>query len=182
MRDLDVKITLVGGPIALLEMSGLRLLTDSTFDPAGGEHTTGAVALRRLSGPALGVDAIGHVDAVLLSHDQHFDNLDRAGRGVLAQAGRVFTTPSGSERLGDVATGLKTSQSAELSAPGGHPLRITATPARHGPARIEPFSEEVTGFVLAFDDRPDGEKTPRQSATRGGSRRFCLSASCCNDW
>ena len=27
----------IGGPTALLEFGGLRLLTDPTFDPAGGE-------------------------------------------------------------------------------------------------------------------------------------------------
>ena len=151
----NLKITLVGGPTALLETSGLRLLTDPTFDPAGGEYTTGPVTLRKLSGPAVGLDAIGHIDAVLLSHDQHFDNLDHAGRALLAKADRVFTTPSGGGRLGGETMGLKPWESARLSAPGGRTLRITATPGRHGPPGFEPLSGEVTGFVLAFDDRPN---------------------------
>jgi L-ascorbate metabolism protein UlaG (beta-lactamase superfamily) len=34
-------------------------------------------------------------------------------------------------------------------------VRITATPARHGPARIEALSGDVIGFVLSFaDDTP----------------------------
>lgn len=154
MSNDHLKITLVGGPTALLETSGLRLLTDPTFDPAGGEYTTGPVTLKKLSGPALAFDATGPIDAVLLSHDQHFDNLDHAGRALLAQAGRLFTTPSGSRRLGGRATGLKPWQPATLSAPGGRTLRITATPARHGPPGIEPLSGEVTGFVLAFEGQP----------------------------
>ena len=35
-------------------------------------------------------DAIGDVDAVLLSHDQHGDNLDDRGRAVLARAPKVI--------------------------------------------------------------------------------------------
>jgi L-ascorbate metabolism protein UlaG (beta-lactamase superfamily) len=31
-------------------------------------------------------------------------------------------------------------------------LQITATPARHGPAGIEPFSGDVIGFVASFKD------------------------------
>lgn len=155
MSDANLKITLVGGPTALLEIHGFRLLTDPTFDPAGSEYPTKQVTLKKLAGPALGLDAIGSIDAVLLSHDHHFDNLDHAGRAMLAQAPRVLTTPSGSERLGSNAVGLKPWQSATLSAPGGQTLRITATPARHGPAGIEPFSGEVTGFLLAFDGHPN---------------------------
>lgn len=154
MSNDHLKITLVGGPTALLETSDLRLLTDPTFDPAGGEYTTGPVTLRKLSGPALGPEAIGRIDAVLLSHDQHFDNLDRAGCAILAQAGCILTTPSGSQRLEHPATGFMPWQSAMLSAPGGRTLRITATLARHGPSGIEPLSGEVIGFLLAFDDQP----------------------------
>lgn len=36
----------------------------------------------------------------------------------------------------------------------GHTLEITATPARHGPAGIEPLSGDVIGFVLTSKDQP----------------------------
>jgi L-ascorbate metabolism protein UlaG (beta-lactamase superfamily) len=45
----ELRITYVGGPTALLELGGLRLLTDPTFDPPGGEYTTGPVTLRKLA-------------------------------------------------------------------------------------------------------------------------------------
>jgi L-ascorbate metabolism protein UlaG (beta-lactamase superfamily) len=35
--------------------------------------------------------------------------------------------------------------------PDGQKLTITATPARHGPAGIEPLSGDVIGFVLSFE-------------------------------
>jgi L-ascorbate metabolism protein UlaG (beta-lactamase superfamily) len=72
-------MTYVGGPTALLEIGGLRLLTDPTFDAAGAEFRAAAYVLNKVVGPAVNVDAIGEIDAVLLSHDHHFDNLDGAG-------------------------------------------------------------------------------------------------------
>jgi L-ascorbate metabolism protein UlaG (beta-lactamase superfamily) len=54
-----------GGPTALLELGGLRLLTDPTFDPPGGEYTTGPVTLRKLAAPALSADALGRLDPAL---------------------------------------------------------------------------------------------------------------------
>jgi hypothetical protein len=46
------------------------------------------------------------VDAVLLSHDQHDDNLDAVGRALLPVAGAVVTTTPGAKRLGREARGL----------------------------------------------------------------------------
>src|SRR3954471_17898940 len=84
-----VSILSVGGPTALLELGGLRLLTDPTFDPAGSSYPTPVYTLHKLTGPALTPDRLGTIDAVLLSHDHHFDNLDRAGRQLLGQVSRV---------------------------------------------------------------------------------------------
>src|SRR3954454_8753097 len=103
----SISITYVGGPTALLEVGGLRLLTDPTFDPAGKRYHFGWGAMsRKLQGPALSPEEIGPIDAVLLSHDQHDDNLDAAGRELLPVAGKVITTPSGARRIDDGATGL----------------------------------------------------------------------------
>jgi L-ascorbate metabolism protein UlaG (beta-lactamase superfamily) len=106
MKPGVVSITLIGGPTALLELGGLRLLTDPTFDPAGSTYETPVYTLRKLTGPEVLADTIGPLDAVLLSHDHHFDNLDRLGRAMLASAGRVFTTTAGAERLGQGSIGL----------------------------------------------------------------------------
>ena len=142
-----LRITLIGGPTALIEIDGFRLLTDPTFD-APGAYQLPHVKLEKLSGPALGTDAIGEVDAVLLSHDQHADNLDHSGRDFLTKAGRVLTTVAGAKRLGNHAEGLAPWATAELTGTDGRSLAITATPARHGPAGIEPMSGDVIGFVL----------------------------------
>jgi len=131
MEPGHLTVTYIGGPTALLEFGGLRLLTDPTFDPAGGEYKTGPVTLRKLAGPALSPEALGSFDYVLLSHDHHFDNLDHAGRTVLAKAKAVLTTEEGAQRLGANSRGLKPWQSADLPAPQDQAVRVVATPARH---------------------------------------------------
>ena len=143
----SLRITLVGGPTALIEIDGFRLLTDPTFD-APGAYQLPHVKLEKLSGPALSADAIGEVDAVLLSHDQHADNLDSGGRDFLAKAKRVLTTVAGAKRLGNQAEGLAPWDVTELAGVRGRSLTVTATPARHGPAGIEPLAGDVIGFVL----------------------------------
>ena len=149
------RITLIGGPTALIEVDGFRLLTDPTFD-APGEHRLPHVTLTKTAMPALLPDAIGPVDVVLLSHDQHADNLDTAGRAFLARAPRVLTTVAGARRLGGQGLsgqvqGLAPWSETTLTR-DGRTLRITATPARHGPAGIEPLSGDVIGFVITAPD------------------------------
>jgi L-ascorbate metabolism protein UlaG (beta-lactamase superfamily) len=141
-------ITLIGGPAAIIELAGLRFLTDPTFDGPG-DYELPHVTLRKTAKPALPAEEVGAIDAVLLSHDQHADNLDTSGRALLPKAGRVFTTLAGAGRLGGNAIGLAHWESRELESPDGDPLQITATPARHGPIGIEPFSGDVIGFVLS---------------------------------
>jgi len=146
-------MTYIGGPTALLDLAGLRLLTDPTFDPAGTEFRAGAYVLRKTRGPGSSADAVGRVDAVLLSHDHHFDNLDGGGRAYLPVAGVVLTTGAGAERLGGNARGLLPWQTTELPLPDGRRLRVTTTPTQHGPAHAE--RGPVVGFVLQHPDAPD---------------------------
>lgn len=150
--DDTARITYIGGPTALIEFGGARFLTDPTFDPEGSAYTTPVYTLHKSSGPALPADALGRVDAVLLSHDHHFDNLDRAGRTMLRQADAVITTPVGAERLGRPVIGLETWTSIEIPVEGGPNVRVTSTPARHGPPNGD--RGPVTGFVLTLDGQP----------------------------
>jgi L-ascorbate metabolism protein UlaG (beta-lactamase superfamily) len=143
------RISQIGGPTVLIEIAGLRLLTDPTFDPPG-EYRLPHVVLRKVTGPARSAKGVGPVDAVLLSHDQHADNLDHSGREFLTTVARVFTTRAGAARLGGRAVGLAPWEPVSVTAPDGGELEITATPARHGPAGIEPLSGDVIGFVLTM--------------------------------
>ena len=140
----EVLITYIGGPTALIEIAGFRLLTDPTFDPAGGVYRN----LTKTMGPALAPDSLGEMDAVLLSHDHHEDNLDHSGREFLKKAGRVLTTLDGAKRLGGNAFGLAPWEGVGFGVQGdnGLALGIRATPARHGPAHMD--RGPVIGFVL----------------------------------
>ncbi|MFI5227717.1 MAG: MBL fold metallo-hydrolase [Gemmatimonadales bacterium] len=142
----SLSVTYVGGPTALVELAGLRFLTDPTFDAGGSDYPTTAYTLHKTQSPAIAPDALGAVDAVLLSHDHHFDNLDHAGRVSLAAARATYTTRAGAERLAGNAIGMEPWESAELAAPGGGRVRVSATPARHGPVGGD--RGPVVGFVL----------------------------------
>ena len=96
-----MKLTHIGGPTVLIEAAGKRLLTDPTFDDPGRRYGFGwGSSSRKLAGPAIAAADVGPLDAVLLSHDHHDDNLDPAGRALLPGAGAVVTTVSGAKRLG----------------------------------------------------------------------------------
>ena len=153
----QVRITHIGGPTALIEIGSLRLLTDPTFESAGYRYPPdSAHALVKTASPAIAARELGHIDAALLSHDHHADNLDAAGRILLAQAGQTLTTPSGAERLGGNARGMATWETVSLNGADGRQVRVTATPARHGPAEVERLAGDVTGFMLEWDGQRYG--------------------------
>ena len=143
-----VNIRYIGGPTAIIEFCGMRFLTDPTFDGRDTEYTSGPVKLKKLDDPLITVNGLGPIDYVLLSHDQHSDNLDRTGREMLMLAGQVLTTQAGAERLGENAVGFVPWQTISVPTPGGASLLITSTPARHGPYGCEARSGPVTGFAL----------------------------------
>lgn len=141
----------------LIELGDWRLLTDPTFDPAGGKYRFGwGTGSTKLAGPAIDPTELGRIDAVLLSHDHHEDNLDPAGRKLLPQAEIVITTAGGAERLGGNARGLSNWQTTTLRAEGRPAIEITATPCRHGPPGSRPIVGDVIGFALAWEGQRNG--------------------------
>jgi L-ascorbate metabolism protein UlaG (beta-lactamase superfamily) len=153
----EVRITHIGGPTVLIEVGGWRLLTDPTFDPPGKRYNFGwGTSSRKLTGPAVAAAEIGPIDAVLLSHDHHDDNLDPAGRALLPAAGTVITTAAGARRLGGNARGLSAWASTTLAYEDRTPIAITATPCRHGPPLSRPLVGEVTGFALRWEGQEHG--------------------------
>ncbi|MGP3638150.1 MBL fold metallo-hydrolase [Streptomyces sp. 24-1644] len=149
----QVPVRVFGGPTALVEYGGLRFLTDPTFD-APGTYSSG---LAKTAHPSAAPADLGRIDAVLLSHDEHDDNLDASGRTLLADVPLTLTTPSGAGRLGGTARPLKDWESIELDRPGGGTITVTGVPALHGPGArkdLEPVVGEVVGFVLTGDGLP----------------------------
>jgi L-ascorbate metabolism protein UlaG (beta-lactamase superfamily) len=139
-----VKLTLVGGPTAVLEYAGLRWLTDPSLSPPG-EYAGGLV---KTTGPAIEPEALPPIDVVLLSHEHHSDNLDPAGREFLPTANRVLTTAQGAQKLGGNATGLEPWSSVEVEGSRGEIVTVTALPAQHGPDGTDHITGPVIGFAL----------------------------------
>jgi L-ascorbate metabolism protein UlaG (beta-lactamase superfamily) len=154
----EVRLTHVGGPTTLVELDGWRLLTDPTFDAPGRRYRFGwGSSSTKVAGPAVSIEDLGAIDAVLLTHDHHADNLDDAGRALLPSAGTVVTTQSGAGRLGGGATGLAAWEMMRLEAPGRSTIQVTATPCRHGPPGSHPVVGDVIGFSLRWDGQQHGE-------------------------
>lgn len=147
MHPSTATVTVVGGPTVLLEVAGVRLLTDPTFDPPGTRYPLPGLTLTKHRGPATPAAGLGRVDAVLLSHDQHPDNLDRAGRTLLADAPVVATTVAAAARLGGAAVGLRPGAHVRVTGDAAA-VTVTATRAVHGPERLRGVLGEVTGFLV----------------------------------
>ena len=154
----EITITHIGGPTVLLEIGGWRILTDPTFDPPGKRYFFGwGTISRKLAGPAVPVAELGEIDAVLLSHDHHGDNLDPAGRAWIPNAKRIITTEPGARRLkSSAATGLAPWAKTNLTSPDRPTIEITATPCRHGPPGTRPIVGHVIGFALSFEGQQHG--------------------------
>ena len=153
-----VRVTHIGGPTALIEVGGWSLLTDPTFDPPGQKYNFGwGTSSRKTAGPAVAAARLPAIDAVLLSHDQHDDNLDEAGRALLPSAGVVITTAAGAKRLGGGAVGLRPWETTTLDGDDDRPsIEVTATPCRHGPPVGHLLSGDVIGFALRWDGQDHG--------------------------
>src|SRR5262245_22923826 len=120
-----MKITHIGGPTALISLGGLTFLTDPAFDEPRDYQLPGRV-MTKLTGPAIPAAELGPVDVVLLSHDQHKDNLDDSGRELLSSVPTVLSTPDAATRIPGVR-GLANWESVELDG-----VTVTAVPALHG--------------------------------------------------
>lgn len=153
----SLRLTHIGGPTVLIEVAGWRILTDPTFDSPGDRYAFGwGTSSRKLTGPAVSANDLGPIDAVLLTHDHHADNLDVAGRAILADASAIVTTASGARRLGGNARGLAAWQVTKLELPGRPTVEIVATPCRHGPPLSRPITGQVIGFALRWEGQAHG--------------------------
>ncbi|MEU1532069.1 MBL fold metallo-hydrolase [Streptomyces fagopyri] len=158
-----VTVRLLGGPTALIEIGGLRLLTDPAFEPPG----PAAGGTRTVAGPrcsAADVEAMGPLHAVLLSHGRYADSLGVAGERLLATVPVTFTTTCAANRLGGTAVGLRPWYHLTLARPDGGCLKVTATASRGGGREGHAGGERergpgadagpVIGFVLTGPDVP----------------------------
>jgi L-ascorbate metabolism protein UlaG (beta-lactamase superfamily) len=154
----EARITHIGGPTALIEAAGWRILTDPTFDPPGKRYFFGwGTTSRKLAGPSMPPSEIGPIDAVLVSHHHHGDNLDPTARELLPTWGTTVTTTKAARVIGGESIGLEPWATTTLEAPGKPTITITATPCRHGPPGMDPITGPVIGFSLRWEGQQHGE-------------------------
>jgi L-ascorbate metabolism protein UlaG (beta-lactamase superfamily) len=139
-----LSLQLVGGPTAILEYGGLRWLTDPTLSPPG-EYG----GLTKLTGPALDIGEQDPIDVVLLSHHQHSDNLDPAGKAFLPSVERILSTIRAADELGGNVVGMEPWSEQEIASPRGGTVKVTAVHAQHGPDGSDQIQGPVLGFVLS---------------------------------
>lgn len=144
----------IGGPTAVLEYGGLRILTDPTFDAPRSYEVAPGRRLVKTIGPSAMPEELGAVDVVLLSHEHHVDNLDTAGRAFLPTVSHVLTTVAGGARLGEHAKAMPRWSSVEIDLPEGGTARVTSVPAQHGSDGTDHLTGEVTGFYLQAEGYP----------------------------
>ena len=143
-------ITYIGGPTALIEYAGLRVVTDPTFDPPQEYPAPGESSLVKTRGPALSRADVWPVDLVLLSHHLHKDNLDYEGLELIAQGALTFSTHDAADDLwGGSVLGFDNWESHKLGE-----VTVTVVPALHGPPGSEKLLGAVVGFVLEASGCP----------------------------
>jgi L-ascorbate metabolism protein UlaG (beta-lactamase superfamily) len=143
-----------GGPTATFSLGDLTFMTDPTFDPPG-SYPVGTRTLTKTAAAAGTPADAGRVDVILLSHDQHPDNLDISGRRFCTTVPLLLSTPIAAHRLGPPAHAMAAWTHIDLPRPDGHgDLRVTAVPAQHGPDGTEHLTGPVTGFVLQGQGLP----------------------------
>src|ERR1051326_6898400 len=141
-------LTPLDGPTVVIDLAGARFVVDPTFDSAQ-EYPIGSRVLVKTADATWTPDRVGRVDAVLLSHDQHPDNLDHAGRDFLRRVPLTLTTPAAAVRLGGDAVGLPPWMTHRVGE-----VTVTAVPAQHGPDGTEHLTGPVIGFVLTAGAGP----------------------------
>lgn len=96
--EAPLAITHIGTATAIIHLDGVNLLTDPVFSPAGTVWDMGVLTLKNTETAAVKVANLPPIDAVLLSHEDHPDNLDEPGR-LLLDGRQVLTTPDGAKKL-----------------------------------------------------------------------------------
>jgi L-ascorbate metabolism protein UlaG (beta-lactamase superfamily) len=157
-------LTYVGHATVLLELNGVRLLTDPVLRAR-------VMHLKRHGG-AIAPESLGDLDAVLISHG-HLDHLDFASLRLLATRERQLVVPRGIRRIvDDLGFGAVHELSIGAKVAIGD-VTVTATPAEHD-GRRHPFAEpqETVGYLIDGDQRVyfagDSDLFPEMEALADG--------------
>lgn len=150
---MEGSLRFIGNATVLIRYASLTLLTDPNFLPRGRRAYLGlGLSSPRLRDPAVGIEDLPVVDAVILSH-LHGAHWDRVTRKHLDRDTPVITTTSAAGRLRRQgfrrSVGLREWQQHELRGSSGS-VTITALPARHAPGLANTLLPPVIGTMLEF--------------------------------
>ena len=145
----EVAATFVGHATFLLQFRGANLLTDPIWSACAGPF--GRLGPRRVRPPALALDALPPLRAVLVSHN-HYDHLDLPTLRALDRAQRpLFVTSLGNERWLK-RRGIRDVVELDWwqTHPMGDGLSVTFVPAQHFAARgfTDRYKTLWGGFVV----------------------------------
>ena len=119
-----MRVTYIGHATLLLEIAGVRILTDPNFDPRL------AQVLRRVSAPGIPLVELPKLDALLLTH-AHADHLSFASLNALPKDIPLYSPPAVSRWLRRLGY-----RHAEAVAPGETitlgAVQVTAAAAKSG--------------------------------------------------
>ena len=128
-----IRVAFIGHSTFLVQTGGVNLLTDPVWSERAGPYGIGP---KRVTAPALRIDDLPPLDAILLSHN-HYDHMDLS---TLARLARLrpcpVWTPLGNDAILERhdsridARALDWRETVDVG-----PLRITLEPARHWSAR-----------------------------------------------
>ncbi len=152
-NDAQGSLLFIGNATVLLRYAGFTVLTDPNFIHKGESVPLGyGMSTERLTDPALEIDDLPPLDAVVLSHF-HGDHFDQVAEERLDRSLPIVTTPEAARILEEKGferpLGLDTWDGHEMSR-GDARLRVTALPGRHAPAGLSVALPDVMGSCLEF--------------------------------
>jgi L-ascorbate metabolism protein UlaG (beta-lactamase superfamily) len=155
----EITVTFIGNATTLIRGGDITVLTDPNFLHQGQHAYLGyGLVSKRLREPALRIDELPPLNAVVLSH-MHGDHWDRNAQAGLDHGLPIFTTPHAAKRLHHrgfgQAHGLQMWQERVVDTAATR-LTVTSLPGRHAPMPINRLLPPVMGSLLDFVDPASG--------------------------
>ncbi|ELQ43427.1 Lactamase_B domain containing protein [Pyricularia oryzae] len=194
--DEDGSVSFVGTATTILEWQGVRILTDPNFLHAGDHvHLGPGVSARRRTDPAVELEALPPLDAILLSH-YHEDHFDRLVEDSLNRDFTIVTTPHarsclaaggaedepfrrvwGLDLFQDLLLDIDDASSSAAGERHRRPaIKVTGMPGRYVPPGVLSAANEVlqavpptNGWMLELGYRPsagDGDEGAMETGYR----------------